>query len=116
MYRPGVRNSGISISEAPAAVDGITGLGPAVAVGQNLLNRNPNSTLATASFARTPGSAHKAIDRSRSLPQRTWIEAVCLTSSFFWAIVPQASAAVKAARKSSGPIRGAKPPGRVSQG
>jgi excinuclease ABC subunit A len=30
-------------------VDEITGLGPAVAVGQNLLNRNPNSTLATAS-------------------------------------------------------------------
>ncbi len=34
---------------APANVDSITGLGPAVAVGQNLLNRNPNSTLATAS-------------------------------------------------------------------
>ena len=34
---------------APANVDAITGLGPAVAVGQNLLNRNPNSTLATAS-------------------------------------------------------------------
>jgi len=34
---------------APAAVDTISGLGPAVAVGQNLLNRNPNSTLATAS-------------------------------------------------------------------
>ncbi|MBP1702746.1 MAG: excinuclease subunit, partial [Chloroflexi bacterium] len=34
---------------APANVDEITGLGPAVAVGQNLLNRNPNSTLATAS-------------------------------------------------------------------
>jgi excinuclease ABC subunit A len=34
---------------APAEVDSITGLGPAVAVGQNLLNRNPNSTLATAS-------------------------------------------------------------------
>jgi len=33
----------------PALVDSITGLGPAVAVGQNLLNRNPNSTLATAS-------------------------------------------------------------------
>jgi len=33
---------------APAAVDEITGLGPAVAVGQNLLNRNPSSTLATA--------------------------------------------------------------------
>ena len=27
----------------------ISGLGPAIAVGQNLLNRNPNSTLATAS-------------------------------------------------------------------
>jgi len=33
----------------PAEVRSITGLGPAVAVGQNLLNRNPNSTLATAS-------------------------------------------------------------------
>ena len=40
-----------SISQrlAPAKVDSITGLGPAVAVGQNLLNRNPNSTLASAS-------------------------------------------------------------------
>src|SRR5512143_760295 len=34
---------------APANVESITGLGPAVAVGQNLLNRNPLSTLATAS-------------------------------------------------------------------
>jgi excinuclease ABC subunit A len=34
---------------APAHVDAITGLGPAVAVGQNLLNRNPASTLASAS-------------------------------------------------------------------
>ncbi|MHA1992533.1 MAG: ATP-binding cassette domain-containing protein [Candidatus Hodarchaeales archaeon] len=34
---------------APAKVGSITGLGPAVAVGQNLLNRNPNSTLTTAS-------------------------------------------------------------------
>jgi excinuclease ABC subunit A len=34
---------------APANVEAITGLGPAVAVGQNLLNRNPSSTLATAS-------------------------------------------------------------------
>ena len=34
---------------APAQVRAITGLGPAVAVGQNLLNRNPGSTLATAS-------------------------------------------------------------------
>lgn len=33
----------------PALVRSITGLGPAIAVGQNLLNRNPNSTLATAS-------------------------------------------------------------------
>jgi excinuclease ABC subunit A len=32
----------------PAEVDSITGLGPAIAVGQNLLNRNPLSTLATA--------------------------------------------------------------------
>jgi excinuclease ABC subunit A len=32
---------------SPANVDSITGLGPAVAVGQNLLNRNPASTLAT---------------------------------------------------------------------
>jgi len=34
---------------APADVRSLTGLGPTVAVGQNLLNRNPNSTLATAS-------------------------------------------------------------------
>ncbi len=34
---------------SPAKVEFITGLGPAIAVGQNLLNRNPNSTLATAS-------------------------------------------------------------------
>ena len=34
---------------APANVDTISGIGPAVAVGQNLLNRNPSSTLATAS-------------------------------------------------------------------
>ncbi|UCD99448.1 MAG: ATP-binding cassette domain-containing protein [Chloroflexota bacterium] len=34
---------------APAKVEQITGLGPAMAVGQNLLNRNPNSILATAS-------------------------------------------------------------------
>lgn len=34
---------------APANVESITGLGPAVAVGQNLLNRNPASTLASAS-------------------------------------------------------------------
>lgn len=33
---------------APAKVKEISGLGPAVAVGQNLLNRNPNSTLASA--------------------------------------------------------------------
>jgi excinuclease ABC subunit A len=34
---------------APARVRSISGLGPAVAVGQNRLNRNPNSTLASAS-------------------------------------------------------------------
>ena len=34
---------------APANVDSIDGLGPAIAVGQNILNRNPNSTLASAS-------------------------------------------------------------------
>jgi len=34
---------------SPALVESIEGLGPAVAVGQNLLNRNPASTLATAS-------------------------------------------------------------------
>ncbi len=33
---------------SPALVESIDGLGPAVAVGQNLLNRNPASTLATA--------------------------------------------------------------------
>ncbi len=39
----------VSLRLRPAAVRAITGLGPAVAVSQNLLNRNPNSTLATAS-------------------------------------------------------------------
>ena len=34
---------------APASVRSISGLGPAIAVGQNLLNRNPGSSLATAS-------------------------------------------------------------------
>lgn len=34
---------------SPSQVQSIVGLAPAVAVGQNLLNRNPNSTLATAS-------------------------------------------------------------------
>ncbi|MFW9821310.1 MAG: ATP-binding cassette domain-containing protein [Candidatus Thorarchaeota archaeon] len=38
-----------SFKLTPAKVGSITGLGPALAVGQNLLNRNPNSTLATAS-------------------------------------------------------------------
>ncbi|MBN1249446.1 MAG: hypothetical protein JXC32_17425, partial [Anaerolineae bacterium] len=40
-----------SLGERPALADvrRITGVGPAVAVGQNLLNRNPGSTLATAS-------------------------------------------------------------------
>jgi excinuclease ABC subunit A len=33
----------------PARVESISGLGPTIAVGQNLLNRNPNSLLATAS-------------------------------------------------------------------
>ncbi|MBU7005079.1 MAG: excinuclease ABC subunit UvrA, partial [Theionarchaea archaeon] len=32
----------------PARVESIQGLGPAIAVEQNILNRNPNSTLATA--------------------------------------------------------------------
>ena len=40
---------GSSVKLAPAAVENISGLGPAVAVGQNVLNRNPLSTLATAS-------------------------------------------------------------------
>jgi len=34
---------------APARVEQVTGLGPTIAVGQNLLNRNPNSILASAS-------------------------------------------------------------------
>ncbi|HEX3043750.1 MAG TPA: hypothetical protein VHY08_03270 [Bacillota bacterium] len=34
---------------APAKVKSITGAGPVIAIGQNLLNRNPRSTLATAS-------------------------------------------------------------------
>ena len=33
----------------PSDVDSVTGVGPTIAVGQNLLNRNPNSTLASAS-------------------------------------------------------------------
>ena len=33
----------------PAQVESISGMGPAIAVGQNILNRNPNSTLASAS-------------------------------------------------------------------
>jgi len=37
-----------SMRLSPAKVESITGLGPAIAVGQNLLNRNPGSTLATA--------------------------------------------------------------------
>src|SRR5439155_8587657 len=32
----------------PASVRSIEGLGPAVAIAQNVLNRNPNSTVATA--------------------------------------------------------------------
>lgn len=40
---------GSSVKLAPAAVESISGLGPAVAVDQNVLNRNPLSTLATAS-------------------------------------------------------------------
>ncbi|MBN1583352.1 MAG: ATP-binding cassette domain-containing protein [Anaerolineae bacterium] len=41
-------NVGGSLRLSPARVESITGVGPAVAVGQNLLNRNPGSTLATA--------------------------------------------------------------------
>ncbi len=37
-----------SLRLSPAKAESITGLGPAISVGQNLLNRNPNSTLATA--------------------------------------------------------------------
>jgi excinuclease ABC subunit A len=45
-----VFNSGRSAPRlAPAHVRSLTGIGPTIAVGQNLLNRNPNSTLATAS-------------------------------------------------------------------
>ncbi len=33
---------------SPSDVDSVTGVGPTIAVGQNLLNRNPNSTLASA--------------------------------------------------------------------
>src|SRR3990172_434780 len=40
-------STGLKLS--PAKVQAITGLGPAIAIGQNLLNRNPISTLATAS-------------------------------------------------------------------
>ncbi|MFW9968396.1 MAG: hypothetical protein ACFFEA_14680, partial [Candidatus Thorarchaeota archaeon] len=45
-----VFNAGRSaVRLAPANVDSITGIGPTIAVGQNLLNRNPLSTLASAS-------------------------------------------------------------------
>ncbi|MFX1439781.1 MAG: hypothetical protein ACFFFD_05985, partial [Promethearchaeota archaeon] len=45
-----VFNAGRStVRLAPANVDSISGIGPTVAVGQNLLNRNPLSTLASAS-------------------------------------------------------------------
>ena len=44
-----VFNVGGGLRLAPAHVDALTGVGPAVAVEQNLLNRNPGSTLATAS-------------------------------------------------------------------
>jgi excinuclease ABC subunit A len=40
-------STGLRLS--PANVQAITSLGPAIAANQNLLNRNPNSTLATAS-------------------------------------------------------------------
>ena len=43
--RPGNRQH----QATPAKVEAITGLGPAVLVGQNVLNRNPSSTLASAS-------------------------------------------------------------------
>ncbi|MBN2390665.1 MAG: ATP-binding cassette domain-containing protein [Anaerolineae bacterium] len=44
-----VFNVGGGLRLAPAHVESLTGVGPAVAVEQNLLNRNPSSTLATAS-------------------------------------------------------------------
>ncbi|MHA2187100.1 MAG: hypothetical protein ACW99V_02545, partial [Candidatus Thorarchaeota archaeon] len=45
-----VFNAGRSVTRlAPASVQSITGIGPTIAVGQNLLNRNPLSTLASAS-------------------------------------------------------------------
>ena len=42
----------------PAKVQAITGLGPTVAVGQNLLNRNPNSTDWVSLEPRTPFQAY----------------------------------------------------------
>ena len=45
-----VFNSGRSyIPMSPAKVDSVTGIGPTIAVGQNLLNRNPISSVASAS-------------------------------------------------------------------
>jgi len=44
-----VFNVGGGLRLSPAHVESLTGVGPAVAVEQNLLNRNPGSTLATAS-------------------------------------------------------------------
>lgn len=43
------RPAGWRYQLTPAQVDSIEGLGPALAVEQNILNRNPNSTLASAS-------------------------------------------------------------------
>ena len=45
-----VYNMGRAISKlSPSNVDAVTGIGPTIAVEQNLLNRNPNSSLASAS-------------------------------------------------------------------
>ncbi len=44
-----VFNVGGGLRLSPAHVAALTGVGPAVAIEQNLLNRNPGSTLATAS-------------------------------------------------------------------
>ncbi len=55
---------------APARLDAATGLGPAVAVGQNLLNRNPLSTLATAAGSPLPAPAVRPLRRAPLRPLR----------------------------------------------
>ena len=47
-YLEAFSNNRTDISIKPSRVDSITGIPPAIALEQNLLNRNPNSTIASA--------------------------------------------------------------------